>query len=67
MILKSEEPFVLVNEELHGRNIVMRDGYIAAVLDWGFAGFYPLSELLGGEGVDVLEMESEEKVEESWK
>ena len=55
-----EEPFVLVHGDFHGRNIMMKEGRVQAVLDWEFAGFYPLSELLGCTGVDVLEMESEE-------
>lgn len=55
-----EEPFVLVHGDLHGRNIMMKDGHIEAILDWEFAGSYPLSELLGGMGVDVLEVEDDE-------
>ena len=62
-----EEPFVLVHGDLHGRNIMVKDGSIVAVLDWEFAGVYPLSELLGGVGVDVLEMETEEDVDENNK
>jgi aminoglycoside phosphotransferase (APT) family kinase protein len=55
-----EEPFVLVHGDLHGRNIMMKDGHIEAILDWEFAGSYPLSELLGGMGVDVLEVDDDE-------
>ena len=62
-----DEPFVLVHGDLHGRNIMMKDGRIEAILDWEFAGSYPLSELLGGTGVDVLEMETEEDVDENEK
>lgn len=62
-----EEPFFLVHGDFHGRNIMMKDGRIAAILDWEFAGSYPLSELLGGVGVDVLEMDSDEDVEENSK
>lgn len=62
-----DEPFVLVHGDLHGRNIMMKDGRIEAILDWEFAGSYPLSELLGGMGVDVLEMETEEDVDENDK
>lgn len=62
-----DEPFVLVHGDLHGRNIMMKEGRIVAVLDWEFAGVYPLSELLGGVGVDVLEMETEEDVDENFK
>ena len=55
-----EEPFVLVHGDFHGRNIMMKEGRVQAVLDWEFAGFYPLSELLGCTGVDVLEMKTDE-------
>ena len=57
---------MLVHNDVHGRNIMMRDKHISAVLDWEFAGSYPLSELLSGGGVDVLEMETEADVEENW-
>ncbi|MCJ1474708.1 hypothetical protein MMC13_003368 [Lambiella insularis] len=59
-----EEPFVLVHGDLHGRNIVVKDGRIQAILDWEFAGAFPLSELLGGMGVDVLGAENEDIAEE---
>lgn len=62
-----EEPFVFVHGDLHGRNIMMKDSHIQAILDWEFAGSYPLSELLGGMGVDVLEIEDEEGEEENNK
>ena len=62
-----DEPFVLVHGDLHGRNIMMKDRRIEAILDWEFAGSYPLSELLGGTGIDVLEMETEEDVDENEK
>ncbi|KAL9005351.1 MAG: hypothetical protein Q9188_001867 [Gyalolechia gomerana] len=55
-----EEPLVLVHGDLHGRNIMVKDGSVQAVLDWEFAGAYPLSELLGGMGVDVLEVDDDE-------
>lgn len=46
----------------------MHEGCIKAVIDWEFAGSYPLSELLDSPtGIDVLEMESEGDVDESWK
>ncbi|KAG1906342.1 kinase-like domain-containing protein, partial [Suillus fuscotomentosus] len=51
-----DEPFVLVHGDFHGRNIIMRGTQVQAVLDWEFAGAYPLGELLGGMGVDVLEV-----------
>lgn len=60
-----EEPLVLVHGDLHGRNIMMKDGRIEAILDWEFAGSYPLSELLGGMGVDLLEVEDDAGEEEN--
>ncbi|KAL8964742.1 MAG: hypothetical protein Q9197_006823 [Variospora fuerteventurae] len=60
-----EEPFVLVHGDLHGRNIMVKDGRITGILDWEFAGAYPLSELLGGMGVDVLEPADEAGEEEN--
>ncbi|KAL7276148.1 hypothetical protein RUND412_000881 [Rhizina undulata] len=49
------EPFVLNHGDFHGRNILMNGTNVAAVIDWEFAGAYPLSELLGDEGVDIVE------------
>ena len=43
---------------------MMQDKKIAAVIDWEFAGSYPLSEMLGGGGVDLLEMVDSETEEE---
>ena len=59
-----EQPFTLVHNDLSGRNIMMRDKKIAAVIDWEFAGSYPLSEMMGGRGVDLLEMVDSETEEE---
>ena len=59
-----EQPFTLVHNDLSGRNIMMRDKKIVAVIDWEFAGSYPLSEMLGGRGVDLLEMVDSETEEE---
>lgn len=42
-----EQPYTLVHNDINGRNIMMRDEKIAAILDWEFAGSYPLSEMLG--------------------
>lgn len=41
------------------RNIVVHDGHISAVIDMEFAGSCPMSELLGGVGVEWFEMEDE--------
>ncbi|KAI0452417.1 kinase-like domain-containing protein [Xylaria acuta] len=62
-----DEPFVLVHGDLHGRNILARGDQITAVLDWDFAGSYPLSEALSWGGVDVVDMESEELYDENLK
>lgn len=60
-----DEPFVLVHGDFHGRNIIMHGTQVRAVLDWEFAGAYPLSELLGGMGVDVMEVNDDESEEEN--
>lgn len=60
-----EQPFTLVHNDLNGRNIMMRDKKIAAILDWEFAGSYPLSEMLEGRGVDLLEIVDDETEEEN--
>lgn len=60
-----DEPFVLVHGDFHGRNIIMHGTQVQAVLDWEFAGAYPLSELLGGMGVDVVEFDDDESEEEN--
>ena len=62
-----DEPFVLVHGDFNGRNIMMQGTDIVAVLDWEFSGAYPLSELIGGVGVDVLEVIDEESEEENSK
>ncbi|KAI0445126.1 kinase-like domain-containing protein [Xylaria telfairii] len=60
-----DEPFVLVHGDLHGRNILACGDQITAVLDWDFAGSYPLSEALSHGDVDVVEMHSEELYNEN--
>lgn len=59
-----EEPFVLCHNDLQGRNILMRGTEIAAVIDWEFAGSYPLSEL-NDLGIDLVEYESDEHEEQN--
>jgi Phosphotransferase enzyme family len=56
----TDEPFVLIHGDFHGRNILMKDDQVAAVLDWEFAGSYPLSESLSDGGINVVEASSEE-------
>lgn len=51
-----DEPFVLVHGDFNGGNVLMHGTDVVAVLDWEFSGAYPLSELVGGVGVDVLEV-----------
>lgn len=60
-----DEPFVLVHGDLHGRNILMSGDQVAAVLDWEFAGSYPLSEVLSDGEIDVVEADSKELEEEN--
>ena len=60
-----EQPYALVHNDINGRNIMMQNKKIAAVLDWEFAGSYPLGEMLAGRGVDMLEMVDEETAEEN--
>ncbi|GAP88805.1 putative aminoglycoside phosphotransferase [Rosellinia necatrix] len=55
-----DEPIVLTHGDFHGRNILVRGDQIAAIIDWDFAGSYPLSETLGGLTVGVLDVDSEE-------
>lgn len=66
-----DEPFVLVHGDLHGRNILVRGDRILAIIDWEFAGSYPLSETLTGGDVDVVDVNSEELEDENtvwaWK
>ncbi|KAI0201205.1 kinase-like domain-containing protein [Astrocystis sublimbata] len=62
-----DEPFVLVHGDFTGRNILISGDQITAVLDWDFAGSFPISETLSGERIDVVEMESEETCEENFK
>lgn len=48
------EPLVVVHEDLHAGNILIRDGHVVGILDWEFSGIYPLSELLGE--IDILQI-----------
>ncbi|KFY34903.1 hypothetical protein V494_06376 [Pseudogymnoascus sp. VKM F-4513 (FW-928)] len=60
-----EEPFVLVHGDFHGRNILAQEDQILAIIDWEFAGSYPLSETLAGGGIDVVDADSKETDEEN--
>lgn len=43
----------------------MKGDQIAAVIDWEFAGSYPLSETLSDGGINVVEADSEELDDEN--
>ncbi|KAI0155020.1 kinase-like domain-containing protein [Xylariaceae sp. FL1272] len=60
-----DEPFVLVHGDFHARNILTRDEQIVAILDWEFAGSYPLSEVFSGGDVEVVDATSRETDEEN--
>ncbi|KAI0408730.1 kinase-like domain-containing protein [Xylaria palmicola] len=60
-----DEPFVLVHGDLNGRNILAQGDKITAILDWDFAGSYPLGEALTGGDLQVLEIDSEESYDET--
>lgn len=62
-----EEPFVLVHGDFHGRNIIVKGTDIAAVVDWEFAGAYPMSELLGDEGLELVECRDTPRMKENSK
>ncbi|KAL9124867.1 MAG: hypothetical protein Q9217_005852 [Psora testacea] len=53
-----EQPFVLCHGDFQGRNIMMQECHIKAILDWEFAGTYSLSELWD-RMFDVLEAEDD--------
>ncbi|KAI1117696.1 kinase-like domain-containing protein [Nemania sp. NC0429] len=60
-----DEPYALVHGDLHGRNILVRGSRIVAVLDWEFAGSYPLSETLSDGDMEVVDADSDEQDEEN--
>ncbi|KAL7815198.1 hypothetical protein V8C26DRAFT_402695 [Trichoderma gracile] len=60
-----DEPFTLVHGDFHGRNILTKGDQILGILDWEFAGSYPISETPSGGGIDVVEAESEELDDEN--
>lgn len=60
-----DEPFVLTHGDFHGQNILMKGDQIAVVIDWEFAGSYPLSETLSDGGINVVEADSEELDDEN--
>ncbi|KAF9448527.1 hypothetical protein P691DRAFT_669241 [Macrolepiota fuliginosa MF-IS2] len=63
----ADEPFVLVHGDFNGRNIMMQGLKVRAVLDWEFSGAYPLSEIVGGVGIDVLEVIDDDSERENAK
>ena len=52
-----QEPFALVHGDFCGRNILVHDGHVRSIIDWEFAGFYPLNEVVGGTGIELFELE----------
>lgn len=54
-----EEPFVFSHGDFHGQNILVSGTTVTAIIDWEFAGAFPLSELFGDEGVDVVCFQNE--------
>ena len=58
-----QEPFALVHGDFCGRNIMVHNGHISAIINWEFAGSYPLSELLGGLGVELFDLEDDNLLE----
>lgn len=57
------EPHVLVHEDFHAGNMLVRDGVLVAVLDWEFSGVYPLSQLLGRAQVLQISMPLDDRTE----
>ncbi|KAI0468062.1 kinase-like domain-containing protein [Xylaria cf. heliscus] len=60
-----DEPFVLIHGDFHGRNVLARGDQITAVIDWDFAGSYPLSEALTYGDVEVVNMISQKEFDEN--
>lgn len=58
-----QEPFALVHGDFCGRNMIIHNGKINAIIDWEFAGSYPLSELLGGTGIEMFELDDDNLLE----
>jgi hypothetical protein len=65
--IAADEPFVLAHGDFNGRNVMMQGPKVRAILDWEFSGAYPLSELVGGAGFDVLEVVDDDSEEENSK
>ncbi|KAI1179291.1 hypothetical protein F4777DRAFT_535136 [Nemania sp. FL0916] len=61
------EPFVLMHGDIHGRNILADGDKIKAIIGWGFAGTYPLSDTFARGMAGVVDVESDEDVEEEWE
>lgn len=61
-----DEPFVLVHGDFSGSNVIVQGTDVKAVIDWDFAGSFPLSEL-ASDGFEVFETTSDEDVEEMFK
>lgn len=63
---------MLVHEDFHAGNMLVRDGKLVAVLDWDFSGVYPRSQLLGRAQILQISVpfedhdEEMEKEEDEW-
>ena len=54
-----QEPFALVHGDFCGQNMMIHKSRIAAIIDWEFSGSYPLSEILGGMGIELFELDDD--------
>lgn len=61
-----DQPFVLTHGDFHAGNILVNGDQITGVIDWDFAGWYPLSEALIGPGIHVVSMTCPETVDEDF-
>lgn len=59
------EPRVLVHEDFHAGNMLVRNGKLVALLDWEFSGVYPLSELLGMAQIVQISVPFEDRTDET--
>lgn len=62
---RTSEPFVLYHADFHGKNILVRGTDIVGIIDWDFAGAYPLSEVFNRGLVKVVEYVDDESLREN--
>ncbi|KAL6716090.1 hypothetical protein ACLMJK_005656 [Lecanora helva] len=58
--------FAFTHGELSCRNILIQNGKIRAITGWGWAGCYPLCEVLRGEGFKSLGLGDDAAEKEGW-